>query len=95
MAGGSARDRLERHSLPLLLALRRVPQWALFLVVVGCVVGGLLLTGPAAAALLGVVALLLGWLLVVAWPRLTDGQRLMRTLTAALVAGAAIWRLFA
>jgi len=78
----------------LLLALRRVPQWVVFLVILGCVVGGLLLTGPLAAALLGVVSLFLGWLLVLAWPRLTEAQRLVRGLTAALVAGTAIWRLF-
>ena len=94
MSSTSGRDRLERRSVPLLLALRRVPPWAMFLVVLGCVVGGLLLTGPLAAALLGVVSIFLAWLLVLAWPRLTDGQRLMRGLTVALVGGSAIWRLF-
>ncbi|MGI8627983.1 MAG: DUF6703 family protein [Geodermatophilaceae bacterium] len=90
----SGRDRLERRSLPVLLALRRVPQWAMFLVVLGCVVGGLLLTGPPAAALLGVVSVLLVWLLALAWPRLTEAQRLLRGLTVVLVGGSAIWRLF-
>lgn len=92
MSSTSGRDRLKRHSLPVLMTLRRVPQWVLFLVVLGCVVGGLLLTGPLAGALLGVVAVFLGWLLLVAWPRLTGGQRLVRGFTAALIAGPAIWR---
>jgi len=79
--------------VPVLLTLRRVPPWAMFLVVLGCVVGGLLLTGPLAAALLAVVSVFLGWLLVLAWPRLTEQQRLLRGLTVALLVGAAFWRL--
>lgn len=94
MTSISGRDRLERRSIPLLLALRRVPRWAIFLVVLGCVVGGLLLTGPLAAALLGVVSAFLAWLLLLAWPRLTEAQRSLRGLTIVLVAGSAIWRLF-
>ncbi len=94
MSGTSGRDRLERRSLPVLLTIRKVPQWVLFLVVLGCVVGGLLLTGPLAGALLFVVAFFLGWLLLLAWPRLTEAQRFLRGLTAGLIAGSAIWRLF-
>ncbi|MDQ3086204.1 MAG: hypothetical protein M3Q67_05310, partial [Actinomycetota bacterium] len=95
MSATSGRDRLERRSLPVLLLLRRMPHWVLFLVVLGAVVGGLFLTGPLATALLGVVALFLGWLLLVAWPRLTEAQRLVRGLTVVVLAGAAIWRLLA
>ncbi|MBA3279450.1 MAG: hypothetical protein H0U22_12195 [Geodermatophilaceae bacterium] len=95
MSSTSGRDRLERRSLPVLMTLRRVPQWVLFLVVLGLVVGGLLLTGPVAGALLGVVAVFLGWLLLLAWPRLTQGQRLLRGLTIAVIAGSVIWRLLA
>ncbi|MGI8652850.1 MAG: DUF6703 family protein [Geodermatophilaceae bacterium] len=95
MSSTSGRDRLERQSLPVLMTLRRVPQWVLFLVVLGLVVGGLLLTGPVAGALLGVVAVFLGWLLLLAWPRLTQGQRLLRGLTIAVIAGSVIWRLLA
>jgi len=94
MSTTSGRDRLERRSIPVLLALRRVPHWVMFLVVLGCVVGGLLLTGPLAAALLGIVAVFLAWLLGLAWPRLSEAQRLVRGLTVVLVAGSAIWRLF-
>lgn len=93
MASTPGRVRIERGSRPVLLALRTVPQWVLFLIVLGCVVGGLLLTGPLAAALLGVVAIFLAWLLVLAWPRLTPAQRLLRALVVILVAGSAIWRL--
>ncbi|MDQ4039313.1 MAG: hypothetical protein M3313_13415 [Actinomycetota bacterium] len=94
MSSSSGRDRLERGSLPVLLALRRVPQWTMFLAVLGCVVGGLLLAGPPAAALLGAVSGFLAWLLALAWPRLSAAQRLLRGLTVVLVAGSAIWRLF-
>jgi len=94
MSSISGRDRLERSSIPLLLAFRRVPRWAIFLVVLGCVVGGLLLAGPLAAALLGVVSLFLAWLLLLAWPRLTEAERSLRGLTIVLVGGSAIWRLF-
>ena len=94
MSSTSGREGLERRSLPVLMTLRIVPQWVLFLLVLGFVVGGLLLTGPLAGALLGVVAVFLGWLLLLAWPRLTQGQRLLRGLTIIVIAGSAISRLF-
>lgn len=95
MLGRRGRDRLEQRSLPVLMAVRRVPKWVLFLVVLGCVAGGLSLTGLTAALLLGIVSLFLVWLLALAWPQLVAAQRLLRALTIALVGGAAIWRLFA
>lgn len=93
MSTASGRDRLERRSVPVLLALRAVPRWVVFLLVLGCVSGGLLLTGPLAAALLGVVALFLGWLLMLAWPHLAQVPRFLRALTIVIVAAASIWRL--
>lgn len=95
VAATSGRARLERASLPLLVILRKAPQWVLFLIVLGAVVGGLLLTGPLAAGLLAAVAALLGWLLLLAWPRLPESQRLVRGLSVLIVAAAALWRLLA
>lgn len=94
MSSTPGRDRLERRSLPVLLTIGKAPKWVLFLVVLGCVVGGLLLTGLLAAGLLAAVSVFLAWLLGLAWPRLSAGQRLLRGLTVALLAGSAIWRLF-
>lgn len=91
----SRRSRVERASLPMVTALKVSPPWVLFLVVLGLVVAGLLLTGILAAVSLAIVAGLLGWLLYLGWPALHPQARAIRGLTVLVVAGAAIWRLFA
>lgn len=86
------RRSVEARSAVALHALTAAPKWALFLVVLAVVVGGLLLTGLPAALLLGALALFLGWLAYLAWPALPPGQRALRLLTVLLVAAAAITR---
>lgn len=90
----SARDRIERSSVGPLIRLRRIPTWAIFLVVLGCVVGGLLLHGVASAALLGVVGLLLAWLAYLGWPSLPPQARAVRALVVVAVLAYAAYRLW-
>lgn len=86
------RRAVEANSVVVLHALRAAPKWALFLVVLALVVGGLLLSGLLALVLLGALALFLGWLAYLAWPALPPGQRVLRLLTVALVAASAVAR---
>lgn len=89
----SFRRSLELKAGPVLVLLARAPRWVPFAVVLGCVVGGLLLTGPAGAVLLGIVLALLALQLFFAWPVLLPPQRLLRSAVLALVALVIVQRL--
>jgi hypothetical protein len=75
-----------------LLALRGVPTWLLFLLVLGATVGGLLAHGMLSAVLLGILALLLAWLASMSWPVVPPVGRAVRVLSAAVAAGLALYR---
>ncbi|MCU1600368.1 MAG: hypothetical protein JWO22_1077 [Frankiales bacterium] len=88
----SLRRTLELRAGPALVVLARLPRWVPFVLVLGCVVGGLLLHGVAAAVLLGVVLALLGLQLFFAWPALDPAGRVLRTVVLGLIVGAAVSR---
>jgi len=90
---GDFRRSVELKAGPALVLLARAPRWAPFAVVLGCVVGGLLLHGPVAAALLGLVLLLLALQLFFAWPVLPPPQRVLRVLVLGLITAAVVTRL--
>ena len=84
------RRRVELRSAVVLARVSRLPGWLPMVVVVGLTAGGLLVPGPAGAALLAVLALLLAWLAYLGWPALTPPARLARVLVLALVLAGAI-----
>jgi hypothetical protein len=86
------RRAVERRSTPILIYLRQLPSWLVFVATLGLVMVGLF--GPAAvgAAILVVMAALVGWVTYLAWPVLTPGGRLGRLGAAALVVAAAAYR---
>ncbi len=85
----SFRASLDRMSRPWLLRLTRLPRPLLLVLTIAVSFGGLLLPGFAGAALLLLLALFFGWLLLLAWPLLSEGGRLLRGLIVlALVIGA-------
>ncbi|MEN3362272.1 MAG: hypothetical protein V7637_6254 [Mycobacteriales bacterium] len=86
------RRAVERRSTPILIYLRHLPSWLVFVATLGLVLAGLF--GPAAigAAILVVMAALIGWVTYLAWPVLTPGGRLGRLGAAALVVAAAVHR---
>jgi hypothetical protein len=85
-----ARQAAEQRSAVPLLFLRQLPSWLLPLVLVVLLIAGLALRGPVAGiALLG-VALVLGWLALLSWPRLGSGGRLGRCVVMALVLAIAV-----
>jgi hypothetical protein len=49
-----------------------------FLVLLAVLVAGVVVSGPAGAVLVGLVAAVVGWLLALAWPALTRVERLGR-----------------
>jgi len=88
----SLRRSLELRAGPAFVLLARAPRWVPFLVVLGCVVGGLLAHGVLAAALIAVVLVLLGLQLVFAWPVLDPPARLLRVAVLVLLVAAAVSR---
>jgi hypothetical protein len=85
------RRTIERRSAPVLLALRGLPGWAPFLALLALLLGGLFAPAPIGAALLVLVAALVGWLVYLAWPALPPPGRMVRVavLVLLLVAAAA------
>ncbi|HEY5359454.1 MAG TPA: DUF6703 family protein [Streptosporangiaceae bacterium] len=80
-----ARQSVERRSAAPLLFLRQLPVWLMPLVLVVLLIAGLAVHGIAGALALCGVALVLGWLALVSWPRLSPAGRLARILVLALV----------
>ncbi len=75
---GPARLALERASLPVLTRVARLPRAVPFLMLLGLLVAGVFVSGPFGAVLIGLVVLVVGWLLVLAWPALSGVERLAR-----------------
>jgi hypothetical protein len=80
----SLRESFERASLPAVQWLNGLPRLVPFLVILALVVAGIFLPPPG-WLLLAVVALLLLWILALAWPRLSAAERLMRLAVVAVI----------
>lgn len=79
------RRAVERRSAVPLTWLATRPRWLPFLLVLLLLLGGMLAPAAVAAPLLLVLALLIGWLTYLAWPKLDSSGRLTRLLVLALV----------
>jgi O-antigen ligase len=77
---GTSRTRrtVEQRSAAPLLFLKQLPAWLLPLVLVVLLIAGLALHGIGGALALCGVAVALGWLALLSWPRLSAGGRLGR-----------------
>lgn len=87
------RGNLERASIPILSRLLAMPRWLLVVLIASCLLLGLALTGPLAplgAIFLLIVATFLGWLLLLAWPVLNPGRRMIRLVVVLAVLGLAV-----
>ena len=84
----SLRESFERASLPALTFLSGLPRAVPFLAILGLVVLGLFV--PWGWVLIALVVLVLTWIALLAWPRLTTAERLMRVAVIVLMAAIAI-----
>jgi hypothetical protein len=88
----NSRGNLERASIPILSRLLAMPRWLLVVLIASCLLLGLALTGPLAplgALFLLIVATFLGWLLMLAWPVLPPGRRIIRFVVVMAIVGLA------
>ncbi len=84
---------IEKASLPLLTRLSRLPRVVPFLAVLVLLVAGILVPGWGWVLTLAVVVFL-GWMLYLAWPRLTGTERLMRFAVVVLALAIALTQAF-
>jgi hypothetical protein len=87
------RESFERASLPAVRYLNGLPRLVPFLVVLALIIAGIFLPPPG-WLLVGVAALLLLWILALAWPRLSVPERLMRLAVVAIVVAILITEAF-
>lgn len=83
------RTAVEKASLPLLTRLSALPRLVPFLIVLVLMVAGILIPGWGFVLVL-LVALFLGWMLFLAWPRLAPPERMMRLAVVAIAVAIAI-----
>jgi hypothetical protein len=79
------RQAAERRSARPLIYLHQLPAWVAPLVLAALLIAGLAVRGPAGAVALCGVALVLGWLAALSWPRLQLSGRAGRVLAVAVV----------
>jgi hypothetical protein len=89
----SMRASIEKASLPLLKRLSTLPRLVPFILVLALLVAGMLIDGWGFVLTL-VVALFLGWMLFLGWPRLATPERLMRLAIIVLAIGIAATQAF-
>jgi hypothetical protein len=79
------RQATERRSAKPLIFLHQLPAWIAPVVLVALLIAGLAVRGPIGAVALCGVALVLGWLASVSWPRLSSSGRTGRLLAIVIV----------
>lgn len=87
------RQRVSRASLPLMTKLSNLPRAMPFLLMLALLLGGLLIPGPVGFLLISLAAAFVGWVLYLAWPRLTSTERIMRIAVLMLAVAMALTRL--
>ncbi len=87
-----ARASIEQRSATSLLWLHQLPTWLLPVLAVALLVTGLAVGGWGGAIALGGLAVVLGWLALLSWPRLPAQGRLLRLAAVAVVLVIAVLR---
>lgn len=88
----AARQATERRSARALVYLHQLPTWVAPLVLVALLIAGLAVHGPVGAVALCGVAVVLGWLATVSWPRLQLAGRLGRVLAVGVMLALAAYQ---
>jgi hypothetical protein len=86
------RQAVEQRSATPLLWLHQLPVWLLPVLAIGLMVTGFAVKGIGGAIALVVLAVILGWLAAVSWPRLSAQSRLLRVIVVGAVLAAAVVR---
>jgi hypothetical protein len=77
------RESVERATLPVVVALNRLPRLVPFVLVLVVMVAGIFIPGWG-WVLLALLTVFLCWMLFISWPRLLGPERLMRVAVVAM-----------
>lgn len=83
---------LERRSVGPLMVMSSLPGWLVPVLLGALLVAGLMLPFAWSGLLLLVPTVFLGWLLLLSWPVITPGGRLLRLLAVLVLIGAMVVR---
>ena len=86
------RQAVERFSARPLVFLAHLPKWVPMLVALGLLITGFLVPGLIGAAALLLVAIFLGWLGYMSWPRLNTAGRVMRVVAMVCMVALIVWQ---
>jgi hypothetical protein len=86
------RQAFEHRSATSLLWLHQLPAWLLPVLAAGLLVAGLAIGGVGGAVALCGLAVVLGWLATVSWPRLSAPGRLLRVAVICGLLALAVFR---
>ncbi|HWF80724.1 MAG TPA: DUF6703 family protein [Streptosporangiaceae bacterium] len=89
-----SRQALEHRSATSLLWLHQLPRWLLPVLTAGLLVAGFAVGGLGGAVALCGLAVVLGWLAAISWPRLSAQGRLLRIAVICGVLAVALLRGF-
>ena len=88
----SSRQELEHRSATALLWMHQMPRWLLPLLAAALLLVGLTVSGWGGAIALLAVAVTLGWLAAISWPRLSAQGRMLRVVIIGAVVAIALVR---
>jgi hypothetical protein len=86
------RQAVERFSARPLFFLAHLPRWIPMLVALGLLVTGFIVPGLIGAAVLLLVAIFLGWLAYMSWPRINASGRVMRVIAMGCMVILIVWQ---
>ena len=86
------RQTVERISARPLFFLVHLPKWVPMVVALGLLITGFIVRGPGGAAALLLVAVFLGWLAYMSWPRINTSGRVIRVLGMASMLVIVAWQ---
>ena len=87
-----ARQAVEQRSATTLLWLHQMPAWLPPVLAAALLIAGLAVPGIGGAIALAGLAVVLGWLAAVSWPRLSASGRLLRAAVVCCVLAGAVYR---
>jgi len=86
------RQAVERVSARPLFFLVHLPKWVPMVVALGLLITGFIVPGLLGAAALLLVAIFLGWLAYMAWPRVNTAGRVARVVAMACMVVLIVWQ---
>ena len=86
------RQAVERFSARPIVFLQHLPRWMLLLVVLGLLISGFFVPGVIGAVALLLVAIFLGWLAYLSWPRINLSGRVLRVIALSCMVVLVVWQ---